>query len=200
MTASTDSAETRIREVLALEGRDLAAEVLVQVLGWRWYARRSSKYASDMMRTTLFPPEGGEWRGWERFNFYPDFVDVTGREGEYERHSDWWRACGKRYLTNEEWERSGMLRPDKDQRDSALVLAKIDRRGLMERYTKILYALYHEPVQYNALLLRLMVSGSGEQDVYEPRDVRAMLLATPTDQCRAALLTVWGEKGKEEDR
>jgi Phage ABA sandwich domain len=67
-------------------GRELDALIAEKLLGWRWFAVGAEKW----IRVGLWPPEDGRHTRW---NLPSSAVDVTGREQEYKRFSEWYR-CG----------------------------------------------------------------------------------------------------------
>lgn len=70
-------------EIRALPaGRELDALMAVRLFGWRWLRSRATGHVG------LWGPDPGL-----RWTCNPDAEDVTGREAEYQRYSDWDR-CG----------------------------------------------------------------------------------------------------------
>lgn len=84
-----------------------------------------------------------------------------------------------------------------DENCTALVRSELQRRGLMARFTKILMAVVkNESPEWVSATMKAKVWF----EVLQVEKVADLLLATPTDTCRAALLAVMGEKGEENGR
>lgn len=145
-----------------LNGRELDAEVAVNLFGWEWLERDNEEDEGTVPRKAIFPPLDC---GWVRFNFHaPHWRPALATTDVF---GDWDRCCG-----TEDRKRIGLPRFSTDISAAMEVEGRIEAAGLEGTYAEALGK------------ITAAECANGKSETF------ALIHATPEQRCRAALQAV----------